>query len=88
MAVYRSSGGLQVIINSNAKKLAERDEETVIASGIPYTIIRAGSLKNTPGGKQGFCFEEVLPPSLSTLACVIRLVTQYNRVNFMHTEDA
>lgn len=28
------------------------------ASGVPYTIIRTGILKNTPGGQQGFCFDE------------------------------
>ncbi|ONK74988.1 uncharacterized protein A4U43_C03F12150 [Asparagus officinalis] len=59
LAVYRGSSGLQAIMNSKAKNLAERDEENVIGSGIPYTIIRAGLLQNTPGGKQGFCFEEV-----------------------------
>lgn len=58
LAVYRGSRGLQAIMSGKAKKLAERDEEIVIASGIPYTIIRAGSLQDTPGGKQGFNFEE------------------------------
>ncbi|KAJ6805497.1 uncharacterized protein M6B38_180780 [Iris pallida] len=58
LAVYRGSSGLQAIMNGKAKKLAERDEEIVVASGIPYTIIRAGLLQNTPGGKQGFNFEE------------------------------
>lgn len=58
MAVYKGSSGLQAILNSKAKKSAERDEEIVIASGIPYTIVRAGLLQNTPGGKQGFDFEE------------------------------
>lgn len=45
-------------MNSKAKKLAEQDEETVITSGIPCTIIRAGLLQSTPGGQQGFTFEE------------------------------
>ncbi|XP_072972054.1 uncharacterized protein [Typha angustifolia] len=35
-------------------KLAERDEEEVTTSGIPYTIIEIGSLQSTPGGSQGF----------------------------------
>jgi len=45
-------------MNSKARKLAEQDESFVMASGIPHTIIRAGSLQNTPGGKQGFSFKE------------------------------
>lgn len=60
LSVYGSSGGIQALMKSNAKKLAERDESTLKAFGIPYTIIRAGRLQNTPGGKQGFNFEEVL----------------------------
>ncbi|XP_078155013.1 NAD(P)-binding Rossmann-fold superfamily protein [Carex rostrata] len=58
LAVYRGSTGLQAMINGNLKKIAERDEELVISSGIPYTIIRTGSLQSTPGGQQGFSFEE------------------------------
>ncbi|XP_058079129.1 uncharacterized protein LOC131227358 isoform X2 [Magnolia sinica] len=58
LAVYRGSSGIQALMNSNARKLAERDEAAVIASGIPYTIIRAGSLQNSPGGEQGFSFKE------------------------------
>lgn len=47
-------------MNGNARKLAAQDESVITSSGIPYTIIRTGSLTNTPGGKQGFSFEEVL----------------------------
>lgn len=54
----RGSSGIQAIMNSKVRKLAERDEEVVIASGVPYTIIRTGLLQNSPGGKQGFCFEK------------------------------
>lgn len=46
-------------MRGNARKLAEQDESSLKASGIPYTIIRVGMLENTPGGKQGFRFEEV-----------------------------
>ncbi|KAL8522603.1 hypothetical protein ACS0TY_012663 [Phlomoides rotata] len=56
--VYRNSTGIQAVMNSNARKLAEQDENAVRTSGVPYTIIRTGLLKNTPGGQQGFCFEE------------------------------
>ncbi|KAG8063063.1 hypothetical protein GUJ93_ZPchr0003g18354 [Zizania palustris] len=59
ISVYRGSGGLQAIMNSKLRKLAERDEEAVLASGIPSTIIRAGSMQSTPGGERGFDFTEV-----------------------------
>jgi hypothetical protein len=55
-------------MNSKLKKLAERDEEVVLSSGIPSTIIRAASLQSTPGGERGFDFTKVsvqkpsLPP--------------------------
>ncbi|CAH9130193.1 unnamed protein product [Cuscuta epithymum] len=55
---YRGASGIQALIISNARKLAEQDERAVLASGIPCTIIRTGSLTNVPGGQQGFSFEE------------------------------
>ncbi|TVU46596.1 hypothetical protein EJB05_06139, partial [Eragrostis curvula] len=58
LVVYRNSGGIQAILNSKLKKLAERDEEVVLASGIPSTIIRTASLQSTPGGERGFDFTE------------------------------
>ncbi|XP_047341587.1 uncharacterized protein LOC124945235 isoform X2 [Impatiens glandulifera] len=58
LSVYRRSSGIQALINSNARKLAEQDESIAMASGIPYTIIKAGSLKNVPGGNLGFSFKE------------------------------
>ncbi|GFY97194.1 NAD(P)-binding Rossmann-fold superfamily protein [Actinidia rufa] len=58
LSVYKGTVGIQALMNSKARKLAEQDESIVMASGIPYTIIRAGSLQNTPGGKQGFSFKE------------------------------
>lgn len=60
LAAYKGSSGIQALMNSKARKLAERDEAAVIASGIPYTIIRAGLLQNNPGGEQGFSFREVI----------------------------
>uniref|UniRef100_A0A0A9ECY8 NAD(P)-binding domain-containing protein n=1 Tax=Arundo donax TaxID=35708 RepID=A0A0A9ECY8_ARUDO len=45
-------------MNSKLRKLAERDEEVVLASGIPSTIIRTGSLQSCPGGERGFDFTE------------------------------
>ncbi|KAA8541646.1 hypothetical protein F0562_022798 [Nyssa sinensis] len=58
LSVYRDASGIQALMTSNARKLAEQDESIVMASGIPYTIIRAGLLRNTPGGEQGFSFKE------------------------------
>ncbi|GER45039.1 NAD(P)-binding Rossmann-fold superfamily protein [Striga asiatica] len=58
LSVYRESSGIQAVMNSNARKLAEQDENLVKASAVPHTIIRTGVLKNTPGGQQGFNFEE------------------------------
>ena len=60
LSVYKGTVGIQALMNSKARKLAEQDESIVMALGIPYTIIRAGSLQNTPGGKQGFSFKEVV----------------------------
>ncbi|KAK9281022.1 hypothetical protein L1049_003914 [Liquidambar formosana] len=58
LSVYDNSSGIQALMKSNARKLAELDESMLMASGIPYTIIRAGLLQSTPGGKQGFSFEQ------------------------------
>ncbi|KAL9387693.1 hypothetical protein Peur_020817 [Populus x canadensis] len=58
LSVYRGSGGIQALMKNNARKLAEKDESTLVASGIPYTIIRVGMLQDTPGGTQGFSFEK------------------------------
>lgn len=58
LSVYRDASGVQAFLNSKAREMAEQDESALEALGIPYTIIRAGSLQNTPGGQQGFSFEE------------------------------
>jgi hypothetical protein len=60
LSAYKGASGIQALMKSNARKLAEQDELMLIASGIPYTVIRAGLLESTPGGGQGFSFEEVL----------------------------
>ncbi|KAH0875755.1 hypothetical protein HID58_073117 [Brassica napus] len=59
LSVYESSGGIEAMMNSKAKKLAEGDEKAVISSNVPYTIIRTGKLENSPGGNQGFNFSSV-----------------------------
>ncbi|KAL7602566.1 hypothetical protein Lser_V15G25346 [Lactuca serriola] len=58
LSVYKSSSGVQAIMNSNARKLSEEDESVLVSSGVPYTIIRTGLLTNDRGGKSGFSFEE------------------------------
>ncbi|XP_039004483.1 uncharacterized protein At2g37660, chloroplastic-like [Hibiscus syriacus] len=58
LSAYRASSGIQAIMTSNQRKLAEEDESALIDSRIPYSIIRAGKLQSTPGGTQGFNFEE------------------------------
>ncbi|KAI0516267.1 hypothetical protein KFK09_008939 [Dendrobium nobile] len=56
--VYKGAGVFQAIIKKKSREFAERDQEVVISSGIPYTIIKAGLLQDVQGGKQGFCFDE------------------------------
>ncbi|XP_071690496.1 protein HIGH CHLOROPHYLL FLUORESCENCE PHENOTYPE 173, chloroplastic-like isoform X2 [Rutidosis leptorrhynchoides] len=58
LSVYKGSSGVQAIMNSNARKLAEQDELIVVSSEIPYTIVRTGLLTKDRGGKSGFSFEE------------------------------
>lgn len=67
LSVYRASSGVQAIMSSNAKNLAEQDESMVVASGIPYTIVRTGVLTNDRGGKPGFSFEKVFSWSIFSL---------------------
>lgn len=59
MSVYSGKIGIQSMMKSNAKKLAEKDESVLRSLGIPHTIIRTGELQDTPGGKQGFNFDKV-----------------------------
>ncbi|KAL9681827.1 hypothetical protein QQ045_013616 [Rhodiola kirilowii] len=59
LSVYRSASGIQSLLTNNARKMSEQDESMLTNSRIPYTIVRAGLLKNTPGGIEGFIFEEV-----------------------------
>ncbi|XP_030476214.1 uncharacterized protein At5g02240 isoform X1 [Syzygium oleosum] len=58
LSVYEGSSGIQAMMRGSSKKLAEQDESKLMASGLPYTIIRAGALQDTPGGEQGFRFDE------------------------------
>lgn len=59
LSVYEGSSGIQAMMIGSSKKMAEQDESKLMASGLPYTIIRAGTLQDTSGGERGFCFDEV-----------------------------
>lgn len=59
LSVYKGAGGIQALMKGNSIKKAEQEESVLVELGIPYTIIRSGLLQNSPGGKQGFSFEEV-----------------------------
>ncbi|RYQ88797.1 hypothetical protein Ahy_B09g095784 isoform B [Arachis hypogaea] len=58
LSVYSGKSGIQSMMKSNAKKLAEQDESVLKSSGIPYTIIRTGAFQDTAGGNQGFTFDQ------------------------------
>lgn len=79
-------------MNSNARKLAEEDENLVKASGVPYSIIRTGTLKNSPGGQQGFCFEEVAHFFMFKLTecsrVILGVVPKWKRELLIETNDA
>lgn len=57
-AAYRDDSGMKAHMTSKARKLFEQNELILMNSSIPHTIIRAGLLQSTPGGKQGFSFKE------------------------------
>ncbi|MED6106623.1 hypothetical protein PIB30_006251 [Stylosanthes scabra] len=58
LSVYSGKSGIQSMMKSNAKKLAEQDESVLKSSGIPYTIIRTGAFQDTAGGNNGFTFDQ------------------------------
>lgn len=80
LSVYRGSTGVQAIMNSNAKKLAEQDEFMVVASGVPYTIVRTGLLTNDRGGKPGFSFEKVFSWCMFSLKKGIKVTLTWKLV--------
>ena len=59
LAAYRSQGGLAALLKGNGRRQAEQDEEAVANTGIPYTIVRPGALRDEPGGQLGFQFAQV-----------------------------
>lgn len=59
LAAYRNEGGLAALFKGGARRQAELDEAAVASTGIPYTIVRPGALRDEPGGQQGFQFAQV-----------------------------
>ncbi|KAL2603209.1 hypothetical protein R1flu_013141 [Riccia fluitans] len=54
--VNRNQGGLGSLFGSRGRKDAEENEASISSLGIPYTIVRTGTLKNEPGGQLGFSY--------------------------------
>lgn len=61
LAAYRNEGGLAALFKGGARRQAELDEAAVASTGIPYTIVRPGALRDEPGGQQGFQFAQDEP---------------------------
>lgn len=59
LAVSKNQGGLGALFGGLSKRDAEANEAAIASLGIPYTIVRAGSLKDEEGGKLGFRYGQV-----------------------------
>ena len=59
LAAYRNEGGLAALFKGNARRQAEQDEQAIANTGVPYTIVRPGALRDEPGGQLGFQFAQV-----------------------------
>lgn len=89
LAAYRSQGGLAALLKGNGRRQAEQDEEAVANTGIPYTIVRPGALRDEPGGQLGFQFAQVFlytiwsrfPSILPSLSIYANLLLGVCRVN-------
>lgn len=74
LAVYRREGGLTALFKGNARVQAEQDEKAIASTGVPYTIVRPGILRNEPGGKLGVDFVQVSLPFFVSLRLRIGLI--------------
>ncbi|CAM6123301.1 unnamed protein product [Calypogeia fissa] len=54
LAANRNQGGLGALFGGVSRRDAEENEAAIASLGIPYTIVRAGSLKDVEGGQLGF----------------------------------
>lgn len=70
LAAYRNEGGLAALFKGNARRQAEQDEAAIAATGVPYTIVRPGALRDEPGGQLGFQFAQVSLLSIQKLQYV------------------
>lgn len=59
LAAYRNEGGLAALFQGNGRRQAEQDEVAIASTGVPYTIVRPGALRDEPGGQLGFQFAQV-----------------------------
>ncbi len=59
LAACRNEGGLAALFKGNDRRQAEQDEIAIAGTGVPYTIVRPGALRDEPGGQLGFQFAQV-----------------------------
>ena len=76
LAAYRNEGGLAALFNGNGRRQAEQDEKAIANTGIPYTIVRPGALRDEPGGQLGFQFAQV-----SCFSSIFNYVTRVTGVS-------
>ncbi|CAM6027351.1 unnamed protein product [Sphagnum balticum] len=56
LAVCRNEGGIASFFSGKSHRQIEQDEAAIASCGVPYTIVRPGSLRDEPGGQLGFDF--------------------------------
>jgi hypothetical protein len=59
LAVCRNEGGIATFFSGKSHRQIEQDEAAIASCGVPYTIVRPGSLRDEPGGQLGFDFVQV-----------------------------
>jgi hypothetical protein len=59
LAVCRNEGGIASFFSGKSHRQIEQDEAAIASCGVPYTIVRPGSLRDEPGGQLGFDFVQV-----------------------------
>ncbi|BBN20321.1 hypothetical protein MPTK1_8g18210 [Marchantia polymorpha subsp. ruderalis] len=56
LTVNRNQAGLGSLFGALGRRDAEENEAAISSLGVPYTIVRAGALKDEPGGQLGFSY--------------------------------
>jgi hypothetical protein len=59
LAVCRNEGGIATFFSGKSHRQIEQDEAAIASCGVPYTIVRPGTLRDEPGGQLGFDFVQV-----------------------------